>query len=119
MKPFITALAVLAAIIAISVLGLGTSWFGLVTERPMAKYQMETSRQVYVNSVAHQQGADSGIGIACGNMDNASLSVPERHSYAGIVLATAASYGGIADLSPESHGCIDRAHTLLAQPLPQ
>lgn len=99
-------------------LGLGTSWFGLVTQRPMAKYQVETSRQAYQNSVAHQQGADSGIGIACGNMRNASLTAPERHSYASLVTSTAAGYGGLAELSPDSRACVREARDLLATPLP-
>lgn len=109
----------LSALALIMVLGLGTSWFGLVTERPMAKYAKETERQVYVNSVAHQQGADSGIGIDCSNMRNVSNPVASRHAFAGLVVQDAAAYAGNADLSPNSQACIHEANDLLAQPIPQ
>jgi hypothetical protein len=83
----------LAAVVALTLLGLGTSWFGLVTARPMAVYSKETERRVYVTSVAH-------------------------HGYAGIVLSTAASYAGTAALSSDSQDCVAEAKTLLAIPLP-
>jgi hypothetical protein len=108
----------LAAVVALTLLGLGTSWFGLVTARPMAVYSKETERRVYVTSVAHQQGADSGVGIACANMRNASSPLADRHGYAGIVLSTAASYAGTAALSSDSQDCVAEAKTLLAIPLP-
>ena len=98
----------------ILVLGTSLSWFDLVTHRPMAKYAKETERQVYVNSAAHQEGADAGIGIDCGNMRNVSLPDSQRHAFAQMVISDAAAYGGAAGLSSESHSCVDDARQLLA-----
>jgi hypothetical protein len=106
-------------LVAFMAIGLGTSWFGLVTYRPMAKYAKETERQVYINSVAHQQGADSGIGIDCGNMRNASIPAAQRHAFASLVIQDAAAYAGNAGLSPDSQACVTDANALLAQPLTQ
>ena len=107
----------LAIFACLLVLGLGTSWFGLVTARPMAKYAKETERQVYMQSVAHQQGAESGIGIDCGNMRNVSIPDAQRHAFASLVVQDAAAYGGTADLSPEAHACVTEANNLLSQPI--
>ena len=109
----------LALFAALLVLGLGTSWFGLVTGRPMAKYAKETDRQVYMNSVAHQQGAESGVAIDCGNMRNVSLAASDRHAFASLVVQDAASYGGNQELSPEVHACVTEAQGLLSTQLPQ
>lgn len=109
----------LAAIAGALLLGTATSWYGLVTERPMAKYAKETERQVYVNSVAHLQGANSGIGIDCANMENASNPPTQRHAFAAMVLMDASSYSGDADLSPDAKSCVREAHDLLSQALPQ
>lgn len=119
MKVIVYGLGGVAIIAAVMVLGVGTSWFGLVAGRPMAKYAKETERQVYVNSVAHQQGADSGIGIDCSNMNNVSLPIAQRHSFAGLVIQDAAGYAGNADLSPDSQACIAAAKAMQATALPQ
>lgn len=100
------------------VIGLGTSWFGLVTARPMLKYSKETERQVYINSAAHQQGANSGIGIDCGNMRNASLPLAQRHAFASLVTQDAAAYSGNAGLSPDSVACVREANDLLSMAIP-
>lgn len=112
---------VLGGIVLLAILlvvGVGTSWFGLVAGRPMAKYAKETERQVYQNSVAHQQGADSGIGIDCGNMRNVSLPVAPRHAFASLVVQDAAAYAGTAGLSPNSEACVQEANALLAEAIP-
>lgn len=119
MKYVLYGLGGLALFAFLLVLGLGTSWFGLVTERPMAKYAKETERQVYLNSVAHQQGADSGIGIDCGNMRNVSLPVGQRHAFASLVVQDAAAYAGNAGLSPNSTACVAEANELLSTAIPQ
>lgn len=95
----------------------GLTWLGLFTARPMAKYAKETDRQVYVQSVTHQQGADSGIGIDCSNMRNVSLPAADRHAFAGLVIQDAAAYAGTASLSPESLTCLSEARDLQSQPL--
>eukprot|EP00697_Spironema_sp_BW2_P000463 gnl/Spiro4/10580_TR5664_c0_g1_i1.p3 gnl/Spiro4/10580_TR5664_c0_g1~~gnl/Spiro4/10580_TR5664_c0_g1_i1.p3 ORF type:complete len:126 (+),score=29.74 gnl/Spiro4/10580_TR5664_c0_g1_i1:240-617(+) len=109
----------LAIFVLILILGLGTSWFGLVTSRPMAQYAKETERRVYLNSVAHQQGADSGIGIDCGNMRNVSLPIAQRHAFASLVVQDAAAYAGNAGLSAASIACVTEANDLLATAIPQ
>lgn len=106
----------LALLLAISV---GLGWFGLIAGRPMAKYGKETDRQVYMNSVAHLQGADSGIGIDCANMRNASNPAAQRHAFASLVVQDAAAYGGNGQLSGDSAACTHEAADMLAQPLPQ
>lgn len=108
----------LCVIVALLILGLGTSWFGLVTSRPMQVYAKETERRVYVQSVAHQQGANSGVGIDCGNMRNVSLPVAQRHAFASLVIQDAAAYSGSADLSPDSRACVSEANALLAEAIP-
>ena len=100
--------------IAIMLLGLGTSWFGLVAERPMAKYSKETERQVYLNSVAHQQGAESGIGQDCSNMRNVSVPSAQRHAFASLVIQDATAYAGTGTLSVETRACVHEANDLLA-----
>lgn len=115
-KAFFAGLVVLVLLL---IVGAGTSWFGLVTERPMAKYAEETRRQVYVNSVAHLDGANASIGTACTNMRNVNVSSGERHAYASMVLQAATSYSGSADLSPESAACIGEAHRLAATRIDQ
>jgi hypothetical protein len=96
-------LAAIAGAIALALaLGLALDWFGLVTERPMAKYAKETQRQVYENSVAHQDGANAGIGIDCANM----------------VVGAAAAYGGDRILSDDARSCVAKAHDILTTQLP-
>lgn len=102
----------LASVAAVALL-VGISWFSLVASRPMAKFSKETGRQVYMNSVAHQQGADAGVAIDCSNMRNASLPSAQRHAFASLVIQDAASYGGNASLSDESKACVREANSLL------
>lgn len=118
MKTALGVLGAVAVVAAILALGVGLNWFGLVTVRPMAKFEKETERQVYINSVAHQQGADSGIGIDCSNMRNVSNPAAQRHAFAGLVIQDAAAYAGNAGLSAASESCVRDANDLLAQPLP-
>jgi hypothetical protein len=84
----------------------------------MQKYAKETERQVYVNSVAHVQGANSGIGADCSNMENVSLPVADRHAYASMVKQDAAAYSGNQELSPEAQKCIGEADSLLSTQIP-
>lgn len=111
--------AAFGALSLLLVLGLALNWFGLITFRPMAKYAKETERQVYQNSVAHQQGANSGIGIDCANMRNVSLPSSQRHAFASLVIQDAAAYSGNAGLSPDSLSCVQDANNLLSQPITQ
>lgn len=114
---FVSVIFVIGVLAGLTLLGLGTSWFGLVTARPMAKYAKETDRQVYENSVTHQQGANSGIGIDCGNMRNVSIPIAQRHSFASLVMQDAVGYSGSGPLSNDSNACIQEAHDLLSQPI--
>ena len=98
----------LLAILASLALG----WTTLATQRPMAKYAKETERQVYMNSVAHQQGANSGIGQDCANMEAGSG--PSRLAFARFVLSDAAAYSGDRGLSDASVRCVGEAKSALA-----
>lgn len=63
-----TIASVVLIVIVIALIGWGTGWFGLVSGRPMAKYEAETSRQVFETSRAHQSGVNSMIADYCLNM---------------------------------------------------
>lgn len=54
-----------AAFGSLLALGAATSWFGLVTQRPMAKYAEETRRQVYDESRSYQQGMAIDLADLC------------------------------------------------------
>lgn len=112
----ITLLCVFGAIVLCAV-GLGTSWFGLIASRPMQQYAKETENRVYLNSTAHLQGANSGIAIDCANMRNVSVFLPQRHSFANLVVIDAAGYSGSNPLSSDSETCLAEAKELLSQPL--
>lgn len=47
------------------ILGTATGWFGLVAQRPMAKYAEETRTQVYEQSRAYQQGLRIDLADLC------------------------------------------------------
>lgn len=111
MKYITYAIGFILLFILILAIGLGTSWFGLVTERPMAQYQKETDRLVYQNSVARQQGANNGIGQDCANMEGATG--VDAKAYARFVLTDAAAYSGDRGLSSDSLHCVAEAHALI------
>jgi hypothetical protein len=106
--------AFIGILLLLAIAGLGTSWFGLVTSRPMAKYSKETERQVYLNSVAHQQGAMAGLAIDCSNMRNASTPAPQRHAFASLVIQDAVAYAGDQSLPSDGRVCVREANDLLA-----
>jgi hypothetical protein len=100
-------------------LSIGLGWISLAADRPMEKYQKETSRQVYMNSVAHAQGAASGVMLDCGNMRNVSNNIGTRHAFAQMVIQDAGSYAGNQVLPEEVSTCISEATNLISTPLPQ
>ena len=112
MRQFFVGLIILFVIILFLVAGVATSWFGLVVSRPMQEYAKETERRVYMNSVAHQQGADSGIAQDCANME--SNTGPERIAFARFVLADAAAYAGNRGLSDDSMSCVAKARAAVS-----
>ena len=107
--------SVLIGVTLLMILGTATSWFGLVVSRPMAKYAKETDRQVYMNSITHQQGANSGVAIDCSNMRNSSLALADRKAFASLVIQDYASYGGNLELSVEAQKCLQEANEELSQ----
>ena len=105
-------LFVIAMLAGVLFLGLVTSWFGLVTARPMAMYQQETERQVYQNSIARQQGANSGIAQDCANMQ--SNTGAQQLAFAQFVITDAAAYSGNQGLSADALTCVQSAKNLIA-----
>jgi hypothetical protein len=101
-----------AVVAVVMMLVLGLSWFAVVSNRPLAKYQKETERQVYQNSIARQQGANNGIAQDCANMQ--SNAGPERLAFARFVLTDAAAYSGSRGLSDDALACVQQARAALA-----
>lgn len=110
MKTILLSFAGAAALVAL-VVG------GLYVDRATQKFHQETARQVYANSVAHQQGANSGIGIDCANMRNVSLSDADRHAYASLVLQGVTAYSGDRGLSDDAQDCVREARAVQATPI--
>lgn len=56
-------------VVAFLALVLGIGWFGLVTNRPMAKYAEETRRQVFTESQTYQEGMAQNLDTLCREWD--------------------------------------------------
>jgi hypothetical protein len=96
-------LGVLLAFAALLGLGLGTSWFGLVTHRPMAKYAEETRREVYDTSRAYTQGTVGDLRRYCAQWRHAEGG--SRDGAAELIRATYATYTG-PELPADVRACI-------------
>jgi hypothetical protein len=96
----------LVAVAGLLLLGLGTSWFGLVTQRPMAKYSEETRAQVYDTSRQYQQGTNRDVSRYCEQMRNASTPAAKK-AVAALVRSTLSTYDG--PLSPDNQDCASEA----------
>lgn len=100
------ALGVLGVFVFIGLLlglGLATDWFGLVTSRPMQKYQAETDKQVYDSSRTYQQGTQLDISRYCAQYHSAT-SPSAKSAVAGLIRDTAATYTG--PLTPNNQACL-------------
>lgn len=100
-------ICLLAALLAI---GLGTSWFGLVTARPMAKYAEETRREVFETSRAHQSGVNGAIVDYCLNMRSATEPT-QRKALARWIINEASTLQG--SLTSEASDCLADARAAM------
>lgn len=87
-------------------LGLGTSWFGLVTGRPMAKYAEQTRHEVFQQSAAREEGINKSILSECLSMRSAT-DAAQKHAMAQFIQADAGSYEG--HLTSASQACVAEA----------
>jgi hypothetical protein len=96
----------LIALIGVLGLGLATSWFGLVTQRPIAKYSEETRTQVYDTSRQYQQGTNRDVARYCEQMRNAPTSAAKK-AVSALIRSTLSTYDG--PLSTDNKDCASEA----------
>jgi hypothetical protein len=96
----------IAVVSGVAIIGVGLGWFSLITGRPMAKYQTETSAQVYDTSRQYQQGTNRDVARYCNEMRSAP-SPAARKSVAALIRSTTSTYDG--PLSPDNQDCISEA----------
>ena len=102
MKTTIATIASVIGIIgALLLVGTATSWFGLVTQRPMAKYAEETRAQVYDTSRQFQQGVNRDIARYC--REWASAEGAAKRAVADLIANTLSTYQG--ELTPANQQC--------------
>src|SRR5690242_1839628 len=95
-------LGFLAFFVGLLLLGWATSWFGLVTQRPMARYQEETRAQTYDSSRQYQQGTNRDIARYCEQMRSAPTPA-SRQAVAALIRSTVSTYDG--PLSDDNRQC--------------
>jgi hypothetical protein len=100
------ALYAFIALVLVLVLGLGLGWFGMITGRPMAKYQEETRTQVYDQSRSYQQGANRDIARYCQQM-RTEPGTSGKKAIAALIRSTMSTYDG--PLSPDNQDCVSEA----------
>lgn len=96
---------------ALLLIGWGTSWFGLVAKRPMAKYAEETNRLVESESRRRIDGVNQGIAQLCLNMRR-DESASGKRAFAAMILADANSFQKPELLTPDNQACIAEAKGL-------
>jgi len=96
----------LLVIVGVLLLGLATSWFGLVTQRPMAKYSEETRKEVYDTSRQYQQGTNRDIARYCEQMRTADTAAAKK-AVAALIRSTLSTYDG--PLSDDNKDCAQEA----------
>ena len=94
--------AVVAGLVALTLICIALSWAGLFASRPMAKYATETDKQVYDTSRQYQQGTQLDLSRYCAQWRAASG--PARTAVAGLIRDTAATYSG--PLTPNNQTCL-------------
>ena len=100
------ALAAIAGLIALLVLSWSLNWFGLITQRPMAKYREETRAQVYDTSRQYQQGTNRDIARYCEQMRSAETPAGKK-AVAALIRTTLSTYDG--PLSDDTRDCATEA----------
>lgn len=93
-------------VLVLTTLGWATSWFGLVVQRPMAKYAEETRAQVYDTSRQYNQGTNRDIARYCEQMRTAAEPNAKK-AVAALIRSNIATFNG--DLTPENQGCLAEA----------
>lgn len=96
------ALTAAAGFVGLLALGTATSWFGLVTHRPMAKYAEETRAQVYDTSRQFQQGTNRDLARYC--REYAAAEGPAKRAVAELIRSTLDTYQG--ELTPANSACV-------------
>lgn len=91
---------------ALVVLGWSLTWFGLVTQRPINKYQEETRAQVYDTSRRYQQGTNRDIARYCEQMRTASNDASKK-AVGALIRSTVSTYEG--PLTPDNQDCVIEA----------
>lgn len=99
----------LAALVGLLMIGWATSWFGLVTQRPMSKYQEETRAQVYDTSRQYQQGTNRDVARYCEQMRSAP-DASGKKAVAALIRSTLSTYDG--PLSDDNKDCASEAGAL-------
>lgn len=95
--------------VGLLLLGWATSWFGLVTQRPMAKYQEETRKEVYDTSRQYQQGTNRDVARYCEQMRTADTPAA-KNAVAALIRSTLSTYDG--PLSDDNKDCAHEAGAL-------
>lgn len=98
--------AIVGLICFIVVLGWGLGWFGLAAQRPMAKYQEETRKEVYDTSRQYQQGTNRDLARYCEQMRSAGNGAAKK-AVAALIRSTASTYDG--PLSDDNKACLSEA----------
>lgn len=97
------------ALLGLLLLGWATSWFGLVSQRPMAKYAEETRKEVYDTSRQYQQGTNRDVARYCEQMRTAPNDASKK-AVAALIRSTLSTYDG--PLSDDNKGCAQDAGAL-------
>jgi hypothetical protein len=92
--------------IGLLLIGWATSWFGLVTQRPMAKYAEETRKEVYDTSRQYQQGTNRDVARYCEQMRTADNPAAKK-AVAALIRSTLSTYDG--PLSDDNKDCAQEA----------
>ncbi len=95
-----------AVIVVLTLLGWALGWFGLITGRPMAKYQEQTRKEVYDTSRQYEQGTNRDIARYCHDMRLAPDPAAKK-AVAALIRSTASTYDG--QLSPDNQACVTEA----------
>ena len=106
MKAVGAGLLSLGVLVLLLAVGLATSWFGLVVDRPMQKYQEETRKEVYDTSRQFQQGTNRDIARYCEQMRDADTPTAKK-AVAALIRSTASTYEG--PLSDDNSTCVNEA----------
>lgn len=99
----------LLAFVGLVLLGWATSWFGLVTQRPMDKYREETRAQVYDTSRQYQQGTNRDVARYCEQMRTADTDAGKK-AVSALIRSTLSTYDG--PLSDDNKDCAAEAGAL-------